>query len=94
MSQEKYDYLKSYDDYQLVNIFNRETSHNGWVSERAVFLKALAEALEYRNISLVNVTEKKENGSLASFHLRYPVFLREENGMKELVQITHSWREK
>lgn len=52
MSKEKYNFLKFFDDYHLVNIFNRETSHNGWGSERGRFLIALQEAFEHKAISL------------------------------------------
>lgn len=81
MSKEKYDYLKSLDDYHLVNIFNQETSHNGWVSERAYFLKALREAFHDKNISLENVLTG------GGFSLKYPVFLTEIEGKKTLIPI-------
>lgn len=91
MSKNKYDYLKSLSDFELVNIFNRETSHNGWTSERSFYLAALSEALQFKNISLERIIQKEENGR-TSLSLRFPVFLKEENSKKTLEPIMQIWQ--
>lgn len=84
MSKEKYNYLKFLDDYHLVNIFKRETFHNGWGSERGRYLIALQEAFEHKAISLEHIANKN------SFSLRFPVFLSENDGKKILIPIMKS----
>lgn len=91
MSKERFDRLKLLNDYELVNIFNYETSHSGWVAERGRFLVALADALEYKGISLENVA-KKIGSKIESVSYRYPVYLHKEEGRKVLIPITQSWR--
>lgn len=93
MSKEKYDYLKSLNDYELVNVFNMETSKPGWVSERGRFMVALSDALEYKGISLENIAKRDEKGLIRSVSYRYPVYLWKEESKKVLVPITQSWRE-
>ncbi len=89
MSKNKYDYLKSLNDFELVNIFNRETSHNGWTSERSIYLAALFEAFQLNKISLEKIAKKDENGrEIISF--RNPVFLTIDNHQKKLVPIIQS----
>ena len=86
MSKQDYDYLKTKSDYELVNSFNRETSHNGWVSERGVFLSCLFDEFKRRDINIQSIEGKLETRTYHS--LKYPVFLDNRNGVKTLVQIT------
>lgn len=71
-------------DYQLVNTFNKETSHNGWVSTRASYLKALYTVFIERDI---NVTAVYDNG----FKLGHTVYLSIKQDEKVLIPITREW---
>jgi hypothetical protein len=50
------DRFSVYTDDELVQAFNRETGHNGWVGSRGAFLKALHEELRKRpmDISIID----------------------------------------
>ena len=37
-------------DYEIIEIFNRETQHNGWGKSRSIFLIALKGQFDDRNI--------------------------------------------
>lgn len=86
MSKNNYTYLKTLNVFELINIFNKETTQKGWVGERGRFLVALKKAMEHKGISFENIAEKEKYG-LESFSLRYPVFLREIDDKKILVPI-------
>lgn len=72
-------------DYQLVNTFNGDVGHAGWVYQRSLFLHYLFKEFKKRNIDLGEV-EKVENGYI-SHSLRYPVYLNVRDDKKMLRQI-------
>lgn len=55
-------------DYELVNCFNRETSHRGWASIRGVYLLALIHTIRSRNIDVFAIESKD------GIQLKHPVF--------------------
>lgn len=81
------DSFRSSSEYELVNCFNIETSHNGWVGRRGCYIKALVQAMQDKKIDVSEITSV-ENGYHA-VHLRYPVFYRESD--KKVVQIRQEW---
>jgi len=78
-------YFSTKTDYELVNIFNIETSHSGWVSQRAIFLSNLFQTFRARHIALDQIEGDLEG--LKTYSLKYPVFLDERDGKKILIQI-------
>lgn len=50
--------LESKSIYELTNIFNRETSHSGWVSVRASFLQALRDSFTNRGVDISDIRVK------------------------------------
>lgn len=54
--------FRSYTINQLVDIFNRETTSKGWVSEKAYYLEALVSTFESCNISTNCIREQDING--------------------------------
>lgn len=76
--------FESFTDYQLVNLFNKETAHNGWVSARGAYLKALYSVFIERGI---NVTSVYDNG----FKLGHSAYLAIKNEEKVLIPITREW---
>lgn|SRR5690554_5996501 len=74
-------------EYDLVNCFNIETSHNGWVGRRGCYIKALVQAMQEKKIDVSEITTV-ENGYHA-VHLKYPVFYRERD--RKVVQIRQEW---
>lgn len=83
----KYNELKkhfqSMSIYELVNCFNRETSHNGWVSARAYYLRALKQSFIDRDVDINAVATEN------TFSLKYPVFY--EKSESKLIPIKRKW---
>ncbi|MCV6628271.1 MAG: hypothetical protein OIF50_00275 [Flavobacteriaceae bacterium] len=73
--------FKPKSDYELVNCFNRETSHRGWTGVRGVYILALMEAIRSRNIDVFAIESKDE------IQLKHPVYLDVSDGEKTLVPI-------
>src|SRR5690606_21531525 len=71
------DSFRSSSEYELVNCFNIETSHNGWVGRRGSYIIALVQAMQEKKIDVSEITTI-ENGCHA-VHLRYPVFYCESD---------------
>ena len=84
LKKKEYDF-SNYCDYKLVNLFNSDYGHGGWVSQRAIFLHALFNEFKIRNIDLGKV-EQVDNGVL-SHSMKYPVILYLKEGNKTLKQI-------
>ncbi|WP_242121575.1 hypothetical protein [Aestuariivivens sediminicola] len=90
LTKQYQDYFKAQSDYELVNNFNRETSHGGWVSQRAIYLRSLFDEFKRRKID-IQAIEGEEHG-LVTHSLKHPVYLVKEDGVKKLVTITQNWR--
>ncbi len=73
--------LSKLDKYQLVNIFNRETSHSGWGGVHGSFLWALRECLVEAGLDISEVADKH------TFSLKYPVFIDNDNKLVQIKEV-------
>lgn len=60
--------------FELINAFNRETSHQGWVASRGAYLKALCSELEKKGVDTSALVTDK-----GGFSMAHPVYMDKRN---------------